>query len=124
MLASVIALAACGQPSVAGESSALPELGAAVYAAECVACHGGRDGQGALAGAPPHGPGGHTWHHPDAQLQEIILKGGPFEMPGFRDRLSEREVEAVLAYIKTWWTDEQRAVQADISARYAQAAAP
>ncbi len=50
--------------------------------------------------------------------------GGPFEMPGFRDRLSDPKVEAVLAYIKTWWTDEQRADQSDISARYAQAAAP
>ena len=119
-----MSLAACGQPSGAVESAALPELGAAVYAAECVACHGGRDGRGALAGAPPHGPSGHTWHHPDGQLQETILNGGPFEMPGFRDQLSGREVEAVLAYMKTWWTDEQRAVQADISARYAQAAAP
>ena len=43
----------------------------------------------------------------------------------FRDYQNKnREAEAVLAYMKTWWTDEQRAVQADISARYAQAAAP
>ena len=33
-------------------------------------------------------------------------------------QLADEEVEAVLAYIKTWWTIEQQAEQADVSKRY------
>lgn len=40
------------------------------------------------------------------------------QMPAFKDKLADEEVEAVLAYIKTWWTIEQQADQADISKRY------
>jgi len=37
--------------------------------------------------------------------------GAP-KMQPFKDRLSAEEVDAVLAYIKTMWTPEQREVQA------------
>ena len=67
----------------------------------------------ALAAVPPHDETGHTWHHPDAQLVEWVLNGKfPGQMPAFGDRLSREQVEAILAYIKTWWTEEQRATQA------------
>jgi len=60
----------------------------------------------------------------DAQLKEWILHGKPGPglsvMPGF-GYLTKDDVEAVLAVIKTWWTDEQRENQADISRRYDQA---
>jgi mono/diheme cytochrome c family protein len=36
-------------------------------------------------------------------------------MPAFAGELTEAEVEAILAYIKTWWTDEQRASQAAVT---------
>jgi mono/diheme cytochrome c family protein len=36
-------------------------------------------------------------------------------MPAFADKLSEEEIEAILAYIKTWWTDEQRNAQAQMT---------
>ena len=42
-------------------------------------------------------------------------------MPALGDKLSEREVEVVLAYIKAWWNEEQREGQADISRRYQEA---
>ena len=102
-------------------------LGASVYAAECATCHGTRgEGEpdwqvtrpdGSLP-APPHDPSGHTWHHPDDELIRIIALGGTVymensNMPGFADRLTEREIEAVLAYIKTWWGPEERAYQAE-----------
>jgi len=29
-------------------------------------------------------------------------------MPAFKDTLTEEEARAILGYIKTWWTDEQR----------------
>ena len=42
-------------------------------------------------------------------------------MPAFQDKLSASELDAILAYIKTWWTDTQRQTQADISQRYQEA---
>ncbi len=98
--------------------------GARVYAVSCQPCHGDRHGKGSIGRAHPQNEMGHTWHHPDAQLKEWILHGKPGPeisvMPGF-NYLREHDVEAVLALIKTWWTDEQRESQADISRRYDQA---
>ena len=98
--------------------------GAELYIANCQACHGDQRGQGG-AGAPPHNEDGHTWHHPDAKLKEWVTIGklgfgGP-AMPAFGDKLSEPEVDVVLAYIKAWWNGEQRESQADISRRYQEA---
>lgn len=80
---------------------------------------------------PPHNASGHTWHHPDCQLIDTVLNGpGAMSgmmremmgvppdtprMPAFKDNLTEGEVRAVLAYIKTWWTEEQRRHQAKIT---------
>ena len=95
--------------------------GAKVYATSCRPCHGDRQGRGSIGRAHPHNEMGHTWHHPDAQLKEWILHGKPGPgfsiMPGFK-YLRGHDVEAVLALIKTWWTDEQREIQEDFSWRY------
>lgn len=51
-----------------------------------------------------------------------VLNGKfPSQVPAFGDRLSREQVEAIFAHIKTWWTDEQRGTQADISKRYQEA---
>ena len=98
--------------------------GAKVYATSCRPCHGDRRGKGSIGRAHPHNEMGHTWHHPDAQLKEWILHGKPGPgfslMPGF-NYLREHDVEAILVLIKTWWTDEQRESQADITRRYQEA---
>jgi len=108
-------------------------LGTQVYAADCARCHGAR-GEGGnpaaplardasgLRPAPPHDSTGHTWHHPDALLKEIITNGSSYPdfqspMPAWGDKLSEAEIDAVIAYIKTWWTDEQRQFQQQVSRR-------
>jgi mono/diheme cytochrome c family protein len=58
--------------------------------------------------APPHDATGHTWHHPDRELFEItkngpagIAPGYESDMPAFKDVLNDREIWAVLAYIKS-----------------------
>jgi mono/diheme cytochrome c family protein len=100
-----------------------PEIvaqGEVIYAQHCAACHGAnlegqpdwreRDADGYLP-APPHDETGHTWHHPDAQLIEIIslgteaVVGGNYRsnMIGYGDVLSDDEIVAVLAYIKSTW---------------------
>ena len=108
-----------------------PEVrGEALYVATCQSCHGGPTG-GAITDYPPrHNANGHTWHHPDCALVRIIRDGGnqtpesigdivvPSDaplMPGFKDRLSGDEITAVLRFIKTMWTAQQRSVQAEIS---------
>ncbi len=99
----------------------LVALGERVYAEQCASCHGANlEGQpnwqqrlptGGFP-APPHDETGHTWHHPDRMLFEIIKHGGQkhapanfqSNMPAFGDALSDREIWAVLAYIKSRWS--------------------
>jgi len=71
---------------------------------------------------PPHDSSGHTWHHPDLVLVEIITHGGDPElyntkMPGFGDKLTELEIKAVLDFIKSSWDQEDREYQWWMTAR-------
>ncbi len=104
--------------------------GQELYEAHCASCHG-INGEGQFPdaplqadstgriGAPPHNADGHTWHHHDDLLYEIIRFGGQgnpemfYTMPAFGNQLSDDNIEAILAYIKTMWTDEQRLTQAE-----------
>ena len=96
--------------------------GSDLYSANCQVCHGDSNGAGGRGGAPIHNARGHTWHHPDAQLRGWVLNGklgfGSPGMPALGDKLTEPEVDAILTFIKSWWTNEQRDSQADISERY------
>tara|TARA_R110000850_G_scaffold1111_8_gene6940 strand:- start:5168 stop:5566 length:399 start_codon:yes stop_codon:yes gene_type:complete len=106
--------------------------GKALYQENCASCHGSNlEGQadwkirlpnGRLP-APPHDESGHTWHHPDRVLVEIVnrgtaaIVGGGYEsdMPGFGDVLSDEEVIAILDYIKSTWPARARDAQAKIT---------
>ncbi len=97
--------------------------GADFYTINCQVCHGDLRGPGG-SGAPPHNQYGHTWHHPDAQLKDWVINGKRFglsQMPAFKNTLTDPEVDAVLSYIKTSWTEDQRETQADVSVRYQEA---
>ena len=94
--------------------------GRALYETHCADCHGAglegepdwreRNAEGFMP-APPHDDTGHTWHHPDRQLFQIVklgteaVVGGGYKsnMPGFADTMSDAEIGAVLAYIKSTW---------------------
>ncbi len=68
--------------------------------------------------APPHDASGHTWHHPDALLLEIIANGGSSPtsaMPGFGDKLSDQEMAAILAFIKSHWGPDELEFQAEVT---------
>jgi len=106
--------------------------GEQIYQNYCASCHGAKgegmpdwqqpNAQGELP-APPHGPEGHTWKHSDAMLYRIVHDGwrDPFNktkrltMPAFGDRLRSIEIEAVVNYLKTLWTEEQRQFQEEES---------
>jgi len=61
--------------------------------------------------APPHDETGHTWHHADQWLFDIVKDGGQrfappryrSAMPAYRDMLIDDEIWAVLAFIKSRW---------------------
>jgi len=109
-------------------------IGQRVYAQDCASCHGASlEGQPAWSvrrpdgrlPAPPHDGSGHTWHHPDAVLIEIVsngLQAGRYappgynsDMPGFANSLSEEEIRASLAFIKSTWPEAKRAHQARVT---------
>ena len=113
----IVALGACGGGGSSDDD--LIELGRTIYAEDCQVCHGeARTGRGGLANAPVHGPDGHTWHHPDGQLRELILGALDYPqktMPSFVGRLTDSEVDAVLEYIKSNWDTPQLEWQAEVS---------
>jgi mono/diheme cytochrome c family protein len=100
-------------------------LGHSVYDSHCARCHGDRlQGEtnwqqrkpsGRLP-APPHDASGHTWHHTDAQLIGMVKNGiTPYapagyqsDMPAFGSILSDEQIRAVIAFIKSSWPEEIR----------------
>ena len=122
-----------GDPRAAGDPRHIA-TGARVYETACASCHGRNlegqaDWQRALPDgglpAPPHDESGHTWHHPDWVLFRITKFGGGAEappgfksnMPAFAGVLSDDEIRAALAYIKSRWPTPIRDRQAEISRR-------
>lgn len=115
-------------------SAATVALGKTLYAKHCAACHGTnlegqRDWKIPLPSgrmpAPPHDASGHTWHHADGVLFRITrdgpaaVVGGGYrsDMPGFGNVMSDNEIRAVLAFIKSTWPEQERQYQAEMSRR-------
>lgn len=129
----VMAVAACGAAAIGfaqvgpattdplpWEDPAAVALGSEIYADFCASCHGANlEGAenwraippGGRAPAPPHDFTGHTWHHPSPQLIEItrigtaaiVGNGYESDMAGFGEVLTDEEILAVLAFIKSTW---------------------
>jgi len=119
-------------PALAGCSAAVqgptgsptpdsPAAGRALFEAYCAECHGPLGEGHAIPSAPALDASEHAWHHPDWQLQQFIRDGkfsfGPVAMPTFRDKLTDEQIDHVLAYLKTLWTQEQRQTQEDMNRR-------
>jgi mono/diheme cytochrome c family protein len=47
----------------------------------------------------------------------VVGNGYESDMPGFGDVLSDDEIHAVLAYIKSTWPERERSYQAEMSRR-------
>ena len=117
---------------VPGDDLALVARGERVYGEHCASCHGvelegrpdwrSRDANGLLP-APPHDETGHTWHHADDLLFEIV-KYGPgavigderyrSAMPVYEGVIADADIVAALAWIKHSCPAEQRRWQAEV----------
>lgn len=104
------------------DNSRLVMLGEGIYLDNCASCHGENlQGQtsdwmsptadGKLL-APPHDETGHTWHHSDQLLFDLIkfgiaeatgLKGYDTNMPIYNNELTDHEIIAVMSFIKSKW---------------------
>ena len=141
LLLAVLSLAACGEGGgrpATGPATAMPSRvtdagqlarGARIYKANCAVCHG-TQAQGATNWQKP-GPDGkyppppldgsaHAWHHPMAVLKDVIANGTQRiggNMPPWRDKLSEADIEAVIAYFQSLWPAEIYQAWADMDRR-------
>jgi mono/diheme cytochrome c family protein len=92
--------------------------GRAIYDKNCATCHGaegkGPPGDWRVPNAegkyppPPLDDSAHAWHHPTAALLYVIYEGSPGgagNMPAWKDKLSEQEMQDVVVYIKSLWSD-------------------
>jgi len=106
--------------------------GKQIYAQYCAACHGDRlqgqpgwqtrqpDGYNL---APPHDWHGHTWRHPDDDLFGMVKKGyAAYAPPGYKTHmmpfggiLTDAQIWAVLAFIKSNWPPPFQAYQRRVS---------
>jgi len=109
-------------------------LGQALYAQNCASCHGANlEGQpnwrrrldSGRMPAPPHDESGHTWHHSDQDLFKLtkfgvgaVVPGYESDMPAFEGILSDRQIMAVLAYIKSQWPEQILAKQAELTQQH------
>lgn len=123
-----------GRTRIDAGDKALVDRGRAVYAKACAECHGAdlqgepewriRKPNGELP-APPHDSSGHTWHHDDEYLFAVTKHGlarfAPPDyksaMPSFVGTLSDGDIRAALAYIKSTWPDEIRKRQDSLNKR-------
>lgn len=117
-----------GEPVSAAELA----LGQQLYATKCASCHGAQlEGQpdwkrrleNGRMPAPPHDATGHSWHHADRQLFTItklgvgaVVPGYESDMPAFEGVLTDAEIAATLAWIKSTWPARQRGFQAEVTA--------
>ena len=92
--------------------------GAALFREHCASCHGA-DAEGTPSWREP-GPDGkypppplngtaHAWHHPLSMLKQALTSGGkPLgrSTPGFAVTLDGEEIDAVLAWVQSHWSEE------------------
>ena len=99
---------------------ALLARGAQLFGEHCALCHGPRaqghpdwqtPSDGSFAAAPPLDGTGNDWKRSRAELAHTIMQGaqgkdGAEIMPAWKGRLSEHDVEALVAWLQSLWAPD------------------
>lgn len=114
----LILLSACGSDNSTSFNESV-ELGKKMFKENCIVCHGSK-GQGVIKDwkkpltngtypPPPLNGTAHTWHHSPKVLLRTINEGGVQlggTMPGFKNKLSDKEKQALIDYIYSLWPEK------------------
>jgi len=137
LLSGFVLLGGCNDASVPSAAKNVPlgldpariARGAEVYRQSCANCHGERaqgvfnwqkPGLDGKYPPPPLDGSAHAWHHPTAVLKDVIANGTlriGGNMPPWRDKLSEADIEAVIMYFQSLWPAEIYKAWTDIDHR-------
>lgn len=92
--------------------------GADLFEKNCAVCHGKqgqgganwrqRDASGKFPPPPLNGTG-HAWHHPMKILRYVIKNGSPGgqgNMPAWKDKLSDAQIDDIIAWMQAQWPDQ------------------
>jgi mono/diheme cytochrome c family protein len=113
LAALVAALTTCGGGDEVIDPGDPATLGQRTFAQWCVPCHGA-EGEGLVNAleAPSLNADGESYLLTDAAILAAIIDGGAASggvMAPLGDQLTEEQETAVLEYVHSLWTDEQRA---------------
>ena len=91
--------------------------GGKVFQQNCAVCHGAQaqgapdwqrpDASGKYPPPPLNGTA-HSWHHPMKVLKRVIKQGTAAQggnMPAWEGKLSDKEIDAVIAWFQNKWPD-------------------
>lgn len=115
LLASLlVALAACGGGAAGGASPLAAEAsGQQLFASYCGLCHGANgEGRVNALDAPALDASGDTYLLRDDEIRDIILRGtleAGGQMQPLAGKLTDAQVTAVIEYLPSLWTADQRA---------------
>ena len=111
-----IYLAACNSESgniVRWYSEEQVVKGNTLYQKDCAQCHKTDASGGPINGTDSFAPAlngtMHTWHHSHDVLRRTIKLGGApvgGMMPGFKNKLSDSEIDSILSWVQSHWSDE------------------
>lgn len=105
------------------------DAGKPLYLENCAVCHqldasGSKNWRTRLADnslpPPPLNGTAHTWHHPLKVLRYQIKSGGQAvggTMPPFGEKLNSQQIDAVIAWVQSNWSDEIYLRWVEIDAR-------
>lgn len=119
------ALVGCASTVAAPSQAPTPDpvaAGGQLFEIHCAECHGPNAEGHAIPSAPALNSTEHAWHHADWQLMQFISEGkisfGPVDMPAFGDSFTPQEIEFVIAFLKSLWSEEHREFQESVNQRF------
>jgi len=124
VVAPQLVAAASPQPSMVSSDPEVLDLGRGLFEQNCSPCHGKnavgedpatpmggwKDGVGQLA--PALNGTGHAWHHPPSYHFQNIRSGSTLKdsrMIGWKQRMSDFDIIAVIAYFQSLWPPHLKA---------------